>query len=387
MDKRMTKEQLIKELESLRRKVARLEAGQSGDEMEDAQALQEAHNKLDGRARKPTARLSKPNNQLNQEIAEHKVTAEALELSRRWFSLIYQSSPHAINVARARDGAIIDANPSCLRRWGYSREEVIGRTVSELGLLVDPQDWKESAEGLLEEEGEFHNYESQIRTKSGEIRYILGSFAIIELDGESCILSVSEDITDRKQAEEALRQSEARFSRIFSTNAVGINIARLSDRVIIDANDRSAQIRGYSREEMVGQTVESLRLVDEPVTFEKEVQPVLEKEGVYHGFETQIRTKAGETRDILSSFAIIELDGEPCILAATQDISPLKQAQEALRQSEARFSQIFSTNAVAINITRLSDGVILDVNDRVAQHWGYSREELIGNTVSVDRQR
>ena len=369
MDERMTKEQLIKELESLRRKVARLEARQSSDKRGDAQAFQEARDKLEERVRKRTADLSKANKQLKQEIAEHKATAEALRLSERWFSLIFQSSPVAMNIARIRDGAIIDVNESCLRKWGRSREEVVGRRVLDLGILVRPKEFEREAQGTLEKEGMFNGFETQIHTRSGEILDDFASFAIIDVDGEPCILSGSQDITPLKRAEEALRQSEARFAQIFRTNVVAVNIARLSDGVILDANDRSAQMRGYSREEMVGQTVESLGLLEEAEAFEKKVQPVLGKEGVYHGFETQIRSKSGEIRNILASFAIIELDGEPCILSAAQDITPLKQAQDALRQAEESLRE---TSRLA-SIGELAAGVAHQINNPLNSVMGFTQ--------------
>ena len=189
------------------------------------------------------------------------------------------------------------------------------------------------------------------------------------MDGERCILAVSQDITPLKQAQEALRQSEARFSQIFRTNAVGINIARISDGVIIEANDRFLEQFEYTREQVIGNTVGSLGVVLDLEVFEAQAQASLNDKGVFHSLETQCKTKAGEIRDVLSSYATIEVDGENCILSVSQDITDLKQAQEALRQVE---ESIRETSRLA-STGQLAAGVAHEINNPLNSIMGFSQ--------------
>ncbi len=128
----------------------------------------------------------------------------ALRLSEEMFTKVFRFSPDWIVISTLEDGRFIDVNDAFLRITGYAREEVIGRTAIELGIWVDPGERAAMVE-VLRREGVIRDHEARFRMKSGEIRVMLRSAEVIHLGEERCIISVTRDITERKEAEEKLR--------------------------------------------------------------------------------------------------------------------------------------------------------------------------------------
>ena len=131
----------------------------------------------------------------------------AQEVSERLL-LIFRSGPFAMSIKIVADGRIIDANEACCRFFGYSREEMIGRSVMELNLWANSEDRVPVMQRLLKE-GSIRGFETKRRRRSGEVRDILASLELIELAGESepVLISMFTDITERKQAEEQLEET------------------------------------------------------------------------------------------------------------------------------------------------------------------------------------
>ncbi|NER21559.1 MAG: AAA family ATPase [Symploca sp. SIO1C2] len=145
--------------------------------------------------------------ELQQEIGERLLVEEALSLSEEKFSKAFRSSPNAITITTVTDGRHIEVNESFCQFTGYTSEEILGHTAVELNLWVNQQD-RQSLFQMLSNDGVVRNYEFSFRTKSGAVKTALLSAEIINISGQECLVAISNDITERKQAEEALIQSE-----------------------------------------------------------------------------------------------------------------------------------------------------------------------------------
>jgi PAS domain S-box-containing protein len=142
------------------------------------------------------------------DVTEQKRAEAAVRRSEEKFSKAFRSSPVEMVITTVEEGRFLDVNESFERNLGYCRNEVIGRTALEFGLWVDEADRTALVEELRRN-GRVTNREIQARAKSGKIKYKLCSAEIIQIGGEKCLLAVSEDITERKQAKEQLQRSEA----------------------------------------------------------------------------------------------------------------------------------------------------------------------------------
>ncbi len=143
------------------------------------------------------------------DITERKQTEEILRKSEERFSKAFHDSPAGLTITSLADGMFIDVNESYLRMLEYSRTEVIGYTSAELNMLGAEERAKPIQQ--LYEQGRVTNFELQMQAKSGKLLNVLFSTAHIELNGAACALTTIIDITERKRAEEKLRNSEQRL--------------------------------------------------------------------------------------------------------------------------------------------------------------------------------
>lgn len=156
---------------------------------------------------------------------ERQSMEEALRLSEEKFFKAFRSSPDSITISTLIEGRYVEVNDGCLRMSGYRRSEMIGRTVEELQIWEDPSVRKQIVH-QLQKTGYVRDLECHLRIKSGAVRIALLSGEVIEFEGQTCLLAVGRDITDRKASEEQL------FHTAFYDSLTGLgNRALFMDRL------------------------------------------------------------------------------------------------------------------------------------------------------------
>ena len=144
-----------------------------------------------------------------RDITDRKLSEARLRDSEERFSKAFHGSHARLAILDAAAGRYLDVNEAFVQAYGYSREEILGRTSSELALWEDPAQ-REEAYRIYERDGRLRDFESRVRTRSGEVQVVLQSGDFISLGGRRCILSVGIDFTDRKRVEAELLQNYAR---------------------------------------------------------------------------------------------------------------------------------------------------------------------------------
>ncbi|OGO32509.1 MAG: hypothetical protein A2Z29_06830 [Chloroflexi bacterium RBG_16_56_11] len=194
-------------------------------------------------------------------------------------------------------------------------------------------------------------------------------------------LSSGEDVTERKSAEEALRESEERFSKAFRSSPEMMMITTLKDGRYVEINESFTRITGYTREDVIGKkSTEIDTWVDSDAR--AKILAKLKKNGRIFNEETQFRVKSGETHTMLFSAEQANIGGEPCLISVNVDITERKKAEEALRESEERFSAAFRYSPEIIVISNLDDGSIMETNETFFRLTGYTRKEVSGKKSS-----
>ena len=301
----------------------------------------------------------------------------ALRASEERFAKAFHSNPQPMSITTLAEGRYVDVNECFVKMSGYARAEIIGHTSIERNVWGS-QEVRAEFVRQLQEQGAIRNLETRFRTKGGGIRILLSSAELIELSGKHCILMSSSDITERKQTEQALRESEERFrlaQRAAQAGTWGWNVltGELSWSEGIYSLLGLEQGDGKSTVEEFGEFIHPE-----------------DREKVLNNFRSTI--KGGEYFD--DEFRIIRRDGAVAWLASKGrvirnataraewiiginiDISERKQAELALGESEERFHRAFDHAAIGMALVA-PNGSFLQVNRSVCQMLGYTRPELL----------
>jgi PAS domain S-box-containing protein len=277
------------------------------------------------------------------DITDRKRAEKALTKSEEKFRKAFYTSPDSVNINRLEDGMYISINPGFTKIMGYTEEDIIGKTSVEYNIWGNIEDRQKLVAGLRKG-GAVTNLQAAFRTKGGDIRYGLMSASVIDLNGIPHILSVTRDITEREQAEKALQRLEEKFFKAFDASPTLMAIRSRKDGRFINVNEEYIRVTGYSREELIGATSMALGITYSEI-YER-VRQTINEQGFVHNLETKLKTKTGDIRTGLFSAVSIEIEDEPCLLSAFQDITDRKQAEEALKLDEARLEALLRLNTM-----------------------------------------
>jgi len=183
-------------------------------------------------------------------VLERKRADEALRNSEEKFAKAFQASPAMITIVRVSDSRYVEVNSAFEQHTGFLRGEVVGRSIEEVGRGADLQSLQYAFSQAVTH-GSVRNMEALVRRKIGDPLIVLLSAEVIEFDGHASVLTVAEDITERKQAEDALRESEERF-RVMADGAPIMMWMASPDKGCTDFNRGWLEFTGRTREQERG---------------------------------------------------------------------------------------------------------------------------------------
>ncbi len=313
-----------------------------------------------------------------EDITEHKNAEEQLREREALYRTMFESSPFSVALANL-NGEITDVNQRFEDITGIPRDEAIGRTPIQLGLM-DRTTQIAALEEIGRTGGRLDGYEVSVITRRGETKCALLSTALVSLKDEPLILAIINDITERREAEEALRKSEEKYRELVQ-NANSIILRWGRDGIVHFFNEFAQSFFGYSEEEIVGRSVLGT-IVPETETSGRDLQAMIAEitaHPEYHGTNVNENMRKNGERVWIAwtNKPVFDDAGEIAeILSVGLDISARIRDQQVIQESEARYRSIFSSNVDAFLLLD-TDGKIADANARAAELFGYSKDELV----------
>jgi PAS domain S-box-containing protein len=299
-----------------------------------------------------------------QELTLHELTL---------FRTLLDQSNDAIKVIDPETLRFLDVNEKACTELGYSRHELLSMTVPD----IDP----DADESLLDRvrqqlrESGFVIMETVHRRKDGTTFPVEVNMRRVRLDREYSV-SISRDITDRKRAEERLRE----FERVVENLEEMILVVNRDRRYLL-ANRAALRYRGMSKEQLIGRHVTE---VVQPELYEMTVKGKLDESFAGHivSYEGQAEYPGLGVRDLACTYLPIEsstgIDRVACVL---QDITEHKRAEAALRESELRFRAVYERSPIGIALVDSRNGRFMQVNPKFCEITGRSEEELLRTDV------
>ena len=322
---------------------------------------------------------------LHRAVRRTIATQQALSSSEKELSSILQRTPDII-YRLDPEGRIRYVNDA-VRRYGYEPSEMMG---THLINYVVPDDRDLALHRVNERRtGERSTEAFEIRLLSRRGRERVAEYTTVPVFQEPVFLfeaeglyessagsaagyvgtqGIARDITDRKQAEEALRKSEEKYSKVFQAAPAGFIVATLDGARILDVNEEFERISGYRREELVQRSASELGLWAIPRDRER-VLSLLRVGRSAMDVETQGYTKAGELRTVRCNAQRVEIAGIPCLLLAVQDITDQRHLEAQLQQAQKLEA-----------IGRMAGGIAHDFNNLLTVIAG--RAEMASNELS-----
>ena len=294
-----------------------------------------------------------------QDITDRIAAEESLRLSEERFSVAFRSSPLAASIARVADGCFIEANRNHERHFGWKREELLGRTPLDIGLWPSKEARSEWLAILLRE-GRVVDYETVWRHKNGDLRQVSLSAELAEMGNEECILAHVGDITERKLAEKALRESDDLVHTILDEIPDPVVLKDFRGNFLL-CNKAVARLYNTTPEAMVGKHDGDFGVPAEMAEFFRQNVLAIMASGktaiVYEDSRDAISGEVRHFRSVKKPFK--DGDGRNQILIIAQDITDILKRQEIVAENERRLREVMSITQEGVWDWNVANGQVL----------------------------
>ncbi|MDD4969589.1 MAG: PAS domain S-box protein [Paludibacter sp.] len=316
------------------------------------------------------------------DITDRKKAETDLRQSEDKFKKAFMTSPDSVTINNLEEGIYVSINSGFTRIMGYQPEEVLGRSSIEINMWADIND-RDRFVAVLKENGIVENFITQFRNKSGGTVYGMVSASLIELAGSLHIISITRDITELKNTELALQQSEERFKVLFEDAPDSMFLADPETGKIIDANAAACRLFKKQKQELVGVNQYELHPAeDTDMSIENFKNHITQSQTLDTTIpvENTILCSDGTVIPVEILAHSITIDGNTFILGTFRDISERKKAEQLILENEERYRLISSVVSDYIFTTKL------DENGNLSLTWvtgafqditGYTFEEYI----------
>ncbi len=291
----------------------------------------------------------------------------------RYFKL-FESSPVGIGIADI-NGKVRAINKKMREITGYTLEEF--KTINLASTYEDPQLREEFLIQLVKT-GKINNFEAKFKKKNGQRYYALLNAELINIEDEKLIITNVQDITDKKQFELALAESEEKFRTIAEQSSLGIVI--LQDGIFKYSNKGLSDITGYSKDEIrkwsQNEFTKKIHPDDLPTVIENYQKKIRGEMSLSSSYTCRIITKSEKIKWIEIRSIAIQYLGRLADLATFIDITEQKEAERRIQEAELRYRTTFEQSPDGIMILDPQTKRAIEFNNSMCRLLGYSHEEF-----------
>ncbi|MBN2465215.1 PAS domain S-box protein [candidate division WOR-3 bacterium] len=310
---------------------------------------------------------------VTRDVSERVRAEQARAQSELMYRTVFESANDAVFV-EAVDGRILDVNRHGCELLGYSKGELLKMSVADV-VPAESRVWLQRLTDAVLRDGTFRAEAVRVH-KDGRHIPVEISASTMGLAGTTLVLSIARDITERKQAEQALRESEEKF-RSFSEQSPNMIFINSRGRVVY-ANQKSVDGMGYTREEFYAPDFDFRKLIaPESADLIKEVYARHGRGEEVEPYEYSLVTKDGRRIEAIITTKLIEYGGTRAILGIVTDITERKRAERALHEEKER-SQTYLALAGSMLVALDASGTITLLNRRACQVLGVTEAEGLG---------
>jgi two-component system NtrC family sensor kinase len=311
-----------------------------------------------------------------RDITERKLAEEALRDSEEKFRRLVEDMNDGYCVIQG--SKVVFANARVARMFGYGTQEVLGKTVEEAlppGIVAELSKMR-----ARRQRGDvIGQYDVTLVGKDGQERQVELGTRVTQYEGKPALSVAVRDITERKEAEKALRESEHHYAALVGGLADGV--FKLKEGKITWCNDRVEEIYARSKAEFIGKKASFFYPSHiGQKEYVRAVSTSIRERGVFCGTHT-VQRKDGGTVYLEYSVSMIPGSDPVELVVVVRDVTERKLVEEALRESEEQYAALVGNLADAV--FRFRDGAITWGNDRMKEMLGYSGDEMIGEDVSL----
>ncbi len=267
------------------------------------------------------------------DVTEQFQARKALQKSEAWYRSIFESAADGIFVID-HSGVVADLNPSACGMLGYEFDEVVGLAIEKIDpSLVDRERRRELLRRAKLEP--YVQQEARWVRKDGSIRDIEYRLSVVGEGASGVLFGIARDVTERRAREEEIREYRDRFQKVFETIPDPVSLSRFQDGVFREVNRAFCEVTGYSKDDILGQSVEELDFWEAPKDRDRLLR-LLRAEGRVRNLEFSFRNRDGIAYPVLLSATTVSIGEEECILAVFKDLREWLARREQLRIAKAR---------------------------------------------------
>lgn len=312
------------------------------------------------------------------DVTEFKAREKKLQESEEHFRLLFLSNPHPMWVHDIETYAFLEVNDAAVSHYGYSRDEFLSMKLMD---ILVPEELPDFFEAMKRPQPDLRNFNAiHHRLKNGQVIDVDITVHTLEYDGHTAGLVVAQDVTARKQAERALLDSIDSFRLLFLSNPHPMWVFDVETYAFLEVNNAAIVHYGYSWDEFMSMTVKDIRPPEDIPAF---IEIMNTPRGELKRFtEMRHRLKNGEVIDVELATHQMNYAGHHAMLVVSNDITARKQAEKALRESEASLKQAQSLAHLG-DWTWDTDTNIVRWSDEMYHIFGIDRENTDVDLLGV----